>query len=389
MPEAIFALDDYAAIQRDYFADLRRDGQVEADPSGWLSTRSPSEDFLEFPPLERQDFAQYYLDAGDALGEKKERIAHVLSAWDGAPVARDAFTICPSGALASLSTLAVLKWRGVSRILFETPCFYGTVEQAHELNLETELIPTYRRDEYAMPVDLGNTNRDGPLSLWLTQPRGSLGFNQDRTIIERWIRDLRPDDFIVIDEVTEQAFPARMGNLTLDKTNIVRLRSFTKGMGLNGFRLSAVMHPPSLRSMFTESVELFGGTVDAYSLLSTCALADDIDRFKMMLAAANTQVNALRQKAERASRGSMVHVNHLVNGYIGSMAANLSNLGSTHEARRYNFLNRCRALRTPVTLGASFYLAKDPPFEAVRINFFMTDQNVLGGIANVMSILNG
>jgi histidinol-phosphate/aromatic aminotransferase/cobyric acid decarboxylase-like protein len=387
MPVDIFAPDDYAEIQRDYFADLRRDGRVDADPSGWLATRSPSEDLIEFPALARQDFAQYYLDAGDALAKYKERIAHVLSAWDGATIDRGAFTICPSGALASLSALAVMKWNGVSRVLFETPCFYGTVEQARELDMKAELVPTYLRDSYAMPDDICRTRGDEPFALWLTQPRGSLGFDQDRTLIERWIRELGPRDFIVIDEVTEQSFPARMGGLIADNTNLVRLRSFTKGMGLNGFRLSAIMHPPSLRSVFTESVELFGGTVDAYSLLSTCALSDEIDRFKMMLAAAKRQVNELRQKTERASRGSMIHINRLVNGYIGSMVADLSNLCDSHESRRSRLLSLCRDVRTPITLGASFYLAKDPPLEAIRINFFMTEQSVLRGIANIAKIL--
>ena len=34
----LFMVDDYSEIQAMYFADLQRQGNVDADPSGWLAT---------------------------------------------------------------------------------------------------------------------------------------------------------------------------------------------------------------------------------------------------------------------------------------------------------------------------------------------------------------
>jgi hypothetical protein len=44
-------------------------------------------------------------------------------------------------------------------------------------------------------------------------------------------------------------------------------------------------------------------------------------------------------------------------------------------------------MRTPVILGASSYMAMDPPYEGVRINFFMQSDQVLRGIANILRIV--
>ncbi len=116
-------------------------------------------------------------------------------------------------------------------------------------------------------------------------------------------------------------------------------------------------------------------------------LSKNAERLSAMLFAANQQVNKLRAKAERLTRKSRVTVNPLVNGYIGSMVVDLSELGDCQDERRTRFLEHCRAMRTPVILGASAYFAKDPPSEAVRLNFFMQGDQVLRGVANILRIV--
>jgi len=383
----LFADDDYTAIVAKYFADLRQAGLVDADPSGWLFTYSEAEPWVVRPKVKARDIARYYIDEREALGVDKEKICALISAWEKRPVSANTVTVCPSGGCASLITLAALKAAGVRRILFETPAYFGTIEQAVELGLKFELVPTYARDGFELPKLASIWRDQSSTALWVTQPRASLGFNQSLAAFENFLRAHRRH-YLVIDEATDQSFPAHLGSLSqnFSKSNLVRLRSFTKGMGLNGFRLAAVIHPAALRAQLVGSVEALGGSLDVHSLKAVAAMADDIPRLKSMLAAANGQVVDLRAKAERLVAGSPLRINHLVNGYIGSLLADLSLLGKNHRSARRRLLEGCREVRTPVMLGATMYLAADPPTEAIRLNFFSHPEHVTRGIANILRI---
>jgi histidinol-phosphate/aromatic aminotransferase/cobyric acid decarboxylase-like protein len=385
----VFGIDDYESVQNRYFGDLRKDGRIDADPSGWLRTRSDAEAFIPFPKLEPHDFSRYYLDEGNALGSHKERIRRLLEAWEGAALSQSQFTLCPSGTCSALLTLGALKARGVQRVIVETPAYFGLIEQLTVLGFDFSLVPTYRREGYALPAIDKRLLRDEPFAVWLTQPRASLGFNQPARLIETLLALAGSRNYVVIDEVTDQTFPSHFGVLHGNNrsVNLIRIRSFMKGMGLNGFRLSAILHPCSMRATFEEYLEAFGGSLDAHSILAVDELGDDLPRFRSMLAAANAQVNDLRRRVEVFTRGSKIAVNKLVNGYIGSMVVDTSSLGRNDEERRIGLLEGCRTERTAIVLGSSFYVAKDPPLEAIRLNFFTEPQHMLRGIANVLRIV--
>ncbi|HEX3463787.1 MAG TPA: aminotransferase class I/II-fold pyridoxal phosphate-dependent enzyme [Candidatus Elarobacter sp.] len=345
MDSALFGNDDYESVQERYFADLRRDGHIDADPSGWLRTRSDAEDFVAFPSVGARDFSRYYLDEGNALGAYKDRIRSVLEAWEASLISKNEFTLCPSGTCSALLTLAVLKARGVRRVIVETPAYFGLIEQLSVLGMDFDLIPTYRRNGYAIPDIEKVLSTEGPFALWMTQPRASLGFNQPRDLVEMVLTGIGANNYAVIDEVTDQTFPSHLGELhgRYRSANLIRLRSFMKGMGLNGFRLSAVIHPSSMRPTFEEYLETFGGSLDAHSLLSVNAFSADLPRFRSMLAAANLQVNELRRRLELLTRGSKIAVNPLENGYIGSMVVDVSRLGRNEAERRMALLEGCRS----------------------------------------------
>lgn len=383
-----FLPDDYAEVEATYFAELRQRGEVEADPSGWRGGRVDAEQWAPLPRLRTSDLVPYYIDEGEALARHKELIATLLRAWDGYDIRQDEFTLCPSGASASLVTLATLKHLGVGRIIFETPSYFASIDQAAQLGLACDLVPTYRRDAYALPP-LEPWIREGSgVAVWLTQPRASLGFNQPAELIARLLEQLPPTNYVVVDEATEQTFPLHLGQFAAEHraANLIRLRSFTKGMGLNGLRLASILHPARLRAPFVHCLEFIGASVDAHSLNAVCTLAADTGRFRVMLEAANNQVNALRGRAERLVAGSPLSVNHLTNGYIGTMVADLTALGDEQAERRIRFLEGCRRVRTPVMLGASSYVAVDAPTEAIRLNFFRPPDDLLRGITNILSI---
>lgn len=383
----LFDTDDYNAIQEKYFADLKRQRLVDADPSGWLDTYSEAEPLLEDHRLPHRALARYFIDEGDALGECKDRICSLISDWDSSTVHPEEVTLCPSCGSASLITLAMLKEMGVGTILFETPAYFATIEQATILGIHFELIPTYPQDGYALP-DLCRKIRNDPTTVvWLTQPRASLGFDQPHELIARLLRQIGSGGFMVIDEATDQSYPACLGARPVEsRDRLIRLRSFTKGMGLNGFRMAAIIHGPRLRRKFTDAIEALGGSLDANSVYAVTHLAAKHSTFARMLSAANAQVTTLRANAERLVRGSPITVNRLRNGYIGSMVVDLSSLGSNDDNRRTRFLKWCRHVRTPVILGASMYAAKAPPTEMVRLNFFSLPDHITRGIANILRL---
>jgi hypothetical protein len=332
--------------------------------------------------------SKYYVDEGCALDAYKERLLPLLSAWEGCQISVEDFTLCPSGACASLVILATLKRLGVNRILFETPAYFATIEQTGEIGLRFDLSSTYREDGYALR-DVGKTlGSDSHIALWITQPRASLGFDQAHTEIISFLEKFGRERWLIADEVTDQSFPAHMGKIAarFRQANLIRIRNFTKGMGLNGLRLAAILHPRKMRKHIVDSVETLGGSIDAHSLAAVVTLAEDISRFRRMLVAANEQVNTLRTKAERLVAGTPIAVNPLTNGYIGSMIADLRGLGRSHAERRTRLLEWCCSKRTPIILGSSFYMAKAPPTEAIRLNFFNQPENVTRGITNILGL---
>jgi histidinol-phosphate/aromatic aminotransferase/cobyric acid decarboxylase-like protein len=384
----LFMQDDYAEIEAKYFAELRQQGGVDADPSGWRGGHSDAEPWAPLPELRPNDLVPYYIDEGSALGEHKARLAELLQAWDGYRIPPNDFTVCPSGASASLVTLATLKLLGVRRIVFETPSYFASIDQATQIGLACDLVPTYRIDGYSLPPLDRWFRDDVSVAVWLTQPRASLGFNQPPELVEAILSQLPATSYLVIDEATDQTFPLHLAGFaaTHAQGNLIRLRSFTKGMGLNGLRLAAIIHSSSLRAPVTHCLEFIGGSVDAHSLSAIGSLAADVTRFEAMLRAANDQVNALRVRAERLSLGSPITVNRLTNGYIGTMVADLTALGENHIDRRTRLLEGCRRVRTPIMLGASSYMAVDFPTEAIRLNFFRPPDDLLRGIANILDI---
>ena len=388
MKSRIFEEDDYGEVQQKYFTDLINDGNIDADPSGWLLTYSEAGKYFSLPKTSPRDFTKYHVDEGLSLSKYKKCILSLMSTWENSGLLTlDNFTLCPSGGCASLVVLATLKGLGVKKILFETPAYFATIEQASELGLQFELLPTYRDEGYELKK-IGDKIRRSGTALWITQPRAALGFNQPYEILGNWARHFGKSAFLVSDEVTDQTFPSHLRNLDkmLPQVTVLRIRSFTKGIGLNGLRLATIMHSQHLRKHIVNSLETFGGSIDAHSLMAIADLTKYPSRFKRMLNEANIQVNSLRVKAERLVTGSAITVNRLSNGYIGSMVANLHELGDNQRERRERLLNWCRLQRTPIMLGNSFYMASSPPTEAIRLNFFNRPEHITRGIENILRL---
>lgn len=211
--------------------------------------------------------------------------------------------------------------------------------------------------------------------------------------MRRVLVTIRRRGYLVVDEATDQTFPASLAALsgTKDSDPVLRIRNFAKGLGLNGLRLAAVIHSPKLRPLAVDCLESLGGSLDVHSLMVMATLAErgSQSQLRTMLEAANNQVTALRADAQRLTRGTVMTVHTLVNGYIGSATIDLKTLGNSDAVRRRRLLEGCRRHRTPVILGASFYMASDSPRESVRINFFSHREEVVRGVQNILAAANG
>jgi len=144
-----FQPDEYTVINERYFADVRQAGYAEVDPSGWIETLSEAARMVPSNGR-RLSASRYYMDEGDSLGMVRDDITHLLEAWDGASLEKNQFTACPSVGMASILTMAVLRRKGVRRIVFETPCYFAAVLQAEWLGLKVEMVPTYAKHEYQL-----------------------------------------------------------------------------------------------------------------------------------------------------------------------------------------------------------------------------------------------
>jgi histidinol-phosphate/aromatic aminotransferase/cobyric acid decarboxylase-like protein len=383
MVDEPFRPDDFDAINETYFAGLRSDRKPFADPSGWIETYSAAAEFLPDVIVPPSALGRYYLDEGNVLGSTKEDIVSLVSAWERRNVAADEVTLCHSISAGTLLILVALRRRGVRTIVFETPGYAVTMNQAAYLGFSTGMVPTYRVDGFH--VDMArHVVRNRACALWITQPRMSLGNNQCLRDVHRLAEALGPEDYLAIDEATEQEFPSVLrAEEAGSHPRMVRIRGITKGMGLNGLRLAFILHDRLFRDMLESAQEVCGGSLDLFSLRAAAALAGDVKRFRLMLLSARHQTTSLRARAANLTVGSTVTVSPLVNGYMGSAWILLSDPGKYEQIRR-NLLTFCRERRTAVILAASMRFAFDPTFEAVRLNYFNRETHVLEGVKTLV-----
>ena len=278
-----FEPDNYDEITQTYFGTLRSSGKLYSDPSGWMDTYSEAASRLSPVQIRVEDYGRYYLDIGRTLGPDKTRLLELLSKWEGVEMSDDNVTLSPSVSAASLMVLATLKTLNVSSLLFETPCYFATADQAEYLQFHRHFIPTYLQDNFRADGILDILAENDHIAVWITQPRASLGLNQDRERLWKILTRLGRNSYLVIDEATDQSFPAVLGSLRShpNSSRLIKLKNFSKPMGLNGLRIACILHAPSLRSTLIPQIETFGGSIDLHSLKTAANLAGDVERFSV------------------------------------------------------------------------------------------------------------
>lgn len=384
-PSRLFQRNDFDSVYYDFFEEIWESGDVYADPSGWRDTASDVTSLLPKIQVDQAAFGRYYVDEDATLGGLKESILDLLGFWEKRIVHWEDVTLYNSASTATAAVLIALRRLGARTVVFETPAYAVTVNQAKHSSYKVVLSPTYQRDGFALQIDQTLQRRAHPIVFWLTQPRMSLGFDQNVTEVKHLLAALAPEDFLIIDEATEQRCPSVLSTVAEEtgSKHIIRIRGILKPMGLNGLRLACVFHAKELRSHLEDTQNVLGASLDLYSLTVAAELAQKRDLFFTMLSVANLQVTSLRKKLELLALGTEVRVSHLVNGYMGSVFVPLRGGKRKYRQNRMELLEYCRERRMPVILGSSMLYAFDPDWEQIRINYFSRERHIL----NAMDVL--
>jgi histidinol-phosphate/aromatic aminotransferase/cobyric acid decarboxylase-like protein len=374
-----FRRSDFDAVYYDFFEEVWESGEVYADPSGWNDTESRVASLLPAIRVNEAALGRYYLDEDKTLGSLKDQILQLIEFWEKRALAWEEITLYNSVSTATSAVLIALKRLGAKTVVFETPAYGVTVNQARHSGYKVILIPTYQRDNFALPMEGTLVKRPHPIVYWLTHPRVSLGLDQDERVVEALLRKLSPHDFLVIDEATEQRCPAILSRLCkkIGTQQVLRIRGLLKPLGLNGLRLACVLHSVNLRVCLENAQDVIGASLDLYSLQMAAELAKKRELFFKMASVANTQVTDLRRKAEFLALGTGIKLSHLVNGYMGCVFVPFKGGQRRYSENRIKLLNHCRSRRMPVILGASMLFAFDPAWEQIRFNYFSREQHIL------------
>jgi aspartate/methionine/tyrosine aminotransferase len=291
----------------------------------------------------------------------------------------DEVTLCPSVSCANLALLCAMKRRGIHRIVFETPAYFATIEQARMLGFDVVRVPSARANGFEVPIDVfvALARAREHSAVWLTQPRFGIGTDQSLQRIQALGAALGHQHSLVLDEAGEQRHPSTLCTIGSLECDVARTRGLVKGIGLNGLRISFILHPRHWREDLERVLETAGASIDRYSLIGAADLASSANLLPSLLAAANDQVCSLRRQLEVQLLGGWAVPTPLHNSYIGTVILDLSDLPGSYMEQRVALLEECRDLAMPVVLRASIGFAFDPSWEGVRINYFTPAENVV------------
>nr|VFJ93245.1 MAG: hypothetical protein BECKLFY1418B_GA0070995_104313 [Candidatus Kentron sp. LFY] len=359
-----FFPDDFDRIYAKYFANIRNSDEVMLDPSYWYKNYSKAA--IEYGYGEIKN---YRSDYNDNLRKEKPIILETISKWDEATYEYNDITLCSSATSGSLIVLSYLKnVLGLNSILFETPCYFASVKQAQFLNFNVKMLPTYHPNYTIQLPDLKTSH---PKIVWITQPRFGLGSDYCIDDLNEILSICNKKDYIVVDEATEQHSPSHLCryNFKTD-SRVIKIRSPFKGLGINGPRLSAIIHGNSRRALLQNILEEIQGAMDVFSIdFSTKILSDD-DKYFAMLNSANEQIVETYKKLRKYTVGTNLSLSDINNGYIGSVSLKYNNPNIGYSIKRERLLKHCAIHRMPVILGATLRFAKDTEREHIRLNYF-------------------
>lgn len=371
-----FSIDDYDEVYEQYFKDISVWEALDSDISYWYNITSKAIDLLNI----KNGTQHYKSDYSKGLAKEKAKIIQGIQQWEQYDIELDECTLCTSATIASLITLSALKKMGVQQIVFETPCYFASVLQAQLLGFNVILIPTYFVEAYRLKIEKELINNNLVKAIWVSQPRFALGTNQEQELIRDIYTKISDESFLVVDEANEHQFPSHLCQIQPRiMRNIIRFRSLFKPLGLNGPRISFILHNKEYRTFFEDAMDIVQGGIDYNSIAMAIELYSQPSKLHLTLNAVHQQIMNLKHKAELVTQGSRLELSPLVNGYLGSLHIHFDK-GLTYEQNRKKLLQYCQKTKMPVILGSSMYFATEADMEHIRLNYFMHESLFLNGI---------
>lgn len=365
------------ANYEDGFLPLRESGRVRADPCGWIRTSADfaRDVFSRLPPISA-DANRYYVDHSTCLSAAKASLLKIINRWEQTSIEEQHVTLTPSVSIASNIVLYSLKQRGINEIIFETPVYFATVEQAKMMGFKVKRIPTFFDSKFSIKWEEIIKNKK-PIIYWISQPRSFLGFDQNISSVNYIINNLGERDYIVIDEANEQKFPSHLSEVNRH-INLIRIRSFFKPVGLNGIRLSFILHDESLRSEFQFGHWIFGGALDASALNYALAIIETDGAYESLLRNANFRSVSMFESTKKLINEKLISANNLMNGYIGTIILHKNNRQCADF--RNSLIKFFYNNNVPLTIGPTMTFAESNKYEVVRINYFSSYNDIAIGI---------
>lgn len=145
-------------------------------------------------------------------------------------------------------------------------------------------------------------------------------------------------------------------------------------MGLNGPRISTIIHPKVMKNDLNLSLWIYQGGLDIFSLELIKKTAN-INYFKSILNTSLEQVIQTKQRLKKHVLGSNLQLSNMQNGYIGSLIFKYNN-GKEYQENRELLLKLLSKNRIVVTLGASMNFAYDKNFEFIRLNYYIHQEHL-------------
>lgn len=139
----------------------------------------------------------------------------------------------------------------------------------------------YRDDKEDLDALLGAAKREKAKIVYLANPDNPMGSWHEAPEIEAFITALPPETLFVFDEAySETAPPSSIPRLDLNRTNVLRFRTFSKAYGLAGSRVGYALGAPEVVGAFDKIRNHFGvnrlGQVAALAALADQAYLADV-----------------------------------------------------------------------------------------------------------------
>ena len=364
MTERIFFPDDIDRINAKYFKVLREQNEILADPSYWYQNNSDAVEKYGYKKI-----GAYRSDYNMGIREEKPIILDGLSHWDLCTYDYNDLTLCSTATAASFIVLSHIKNQGkIKKIYFETPCYFASLRQSEYLGFEVNRLPSYYDSNFQ--VDFSVLPKD-PKIIWLTQPRYGIGQNNSLSTIESLLSNMGKRDFLIIDEAAENMYPAHLREFNFKRDpRIIKIRNPFKGMGLNGPRISSIIHGPKHRASIQIALEVIQGAMDALALSFTTQVMLDIQRYKSMMQIANSQVCETYNRLIKRTIKTNLDLTKMESGYIGSINLKYVDNDLKFFKRRERLLKYCSDRKMPVILGSNMNFAVDRNYEQIRLSYF-------------------